>query len=176
MPPSAVIGTEAYVLCSDISQLPLSGNIIVPCSEFVRIDLFPSIGRHPKRKHAHRFCRRTKRKKASGRSPTGHDYGQPKVEEGTDAFWQVRTRIEMSANGRRLLGEALVGSSGVGKGRAKVGAPRYDSIDARTPRVDYLGNSGFWAEGVGAGVGAGSWLKPKLAADCRKALSQYGKP
>jgi hypothetical protein len=25
-------------------------------------------------------------KKASGRSPTGHDYRQPKVEEGADAF------------------------------------------------------------------------------------------
>jgi hypothetical protein len=32
------------------------------------------------------------KKKASGTSPTGHDYRQPKVEEGTDAFWQVRKK------------------------------------------------------------------------------------
>jgi hypothetical protein len=29
-------------------------------------------------------------KKAPAASPAGHDYRQPKVEEGTDAFWQVR--------------------------------------------------------------------------------------
>jgi hypothetical protein len=40
-------------------------------------------------------------KKASATSPAGHDYRQPKVEEGTDAFWQVRIRIEMSWSGLR---------------------------------------------------------------------------
>jgi hypothetical protein len=29
-------------------------------------------------------------KKAPASSPSGHDYRQPKVEEGADAFWQVR--------------------------------------------------------------------------------------
>jgi hypothetical protein len=29
-------------------------------------------------------------KKASAASPAGHDYRQPKLEEGTDAFWQIR--------------------------------------------------------------------------------------
>jgi hypothetical protein len=31
-----------------------------------------------------------KTKKAPTTSPAGHDYRQPKLEEGTDAFWQVR--------------------------------------------------------------------------------------
>jgi hypothetical protein len=49
--------------------------------------------------------RRYKTKRASGASPTGHDYRQPKVEEGADAFWQVRIRIEMSSIGGRLFGQ-----------------------------------------------------------------------
>jgi hypothetical protein len=50
----------------------------------------------------------SKTKKASGSSPTRHDYRQPKVEEGTDAFWQVRKKIEMSSIGRRIVGGALL--------------------------------------------------------------------
>jgi len=34
--------------------------------------------------------RSIKLKKASGASPAGHDYRQPKLEEGTDAFRQIR--------------------------------------------------------------------------------------
>jgi hypothetical protein len=34
--------------------------------------------------------RRFKTKKAPASSPGGHDYRQPKVEEGAYAFWQVR--------------------------------------------------------------------------------------
>jgi hypothetical protein len=30
-----------------------------------------------------------KTKKAPASSPAGHDYRQPKLEEGIDAFWQV---------------------------------------------------------------------------------------
>ena len=37
-----------------------------------------------------------KTKKARAAPPAGHDYSQPKLEEGTDAFWQVREKIEMA--------------------------------------------------------------------------------
>jgi hypothetical protein len=33
---------------------------------------------------------RIKTKKAPAASPAGHDYRQPKLDDGTDAFWQVR--------------------------------------------------------------------------------------
>jgi hypothetical protein len=34
--------------------------------------------------------RRIKTQKGIGASPSGHDYRQPKLEEGADAFWQER--------------------------------------------------------------------------------------
>jgi len=37
-----------------------------------------------------------KTKKASVPSPTGQGYDLPRVEEGTDAFWQRRKIIEVS--------------------------------------------------------------------------------
>src|SRR5450432_4252969 len=38
-----------------------------------------------------------KTKKAPASSPDGHDYRQPKLEEGTGALWQVRKGIVMSS-------------------------------------------------------------------------------
>jgi hypothetical protein len=52
-------------------------------------------------------------KKAPAASPVGHDYCQPKLEEGTDAFWQVRTKN--SEYRCRLLGGASATSSGLWK-------------------------------------------------------------
>jgi hypothetical protein len=40
---------------------------------------------------------RIKTKKAPAASPAGHDYRQPKLEEGTDAFCQVRQKIDGSS-------------------------------------------------------------------------------
>jgi hypothetical protein len=34
----------------------------------------------------------------------GHDHRQPKLEEGTGAFWQVRIKIVMAGFGCRLFG------------------------------------------------------------------------
>jgi hypothetical protein len=48
----------------------------------------------------------SKTKKASAASPAGHDNRQPKLEEGTDAFWQVRIKIEMAEYRCRLFGGA----------------------------------------------------------------------
>ena len=51
-------------------------------------------------------------KKEAAASPAGHDYRQPKLEEGADAFWQVRKKIEMPEYRCRLFGAALLWPSG----------------------------------------------------------------
>ena len=50
--------------------------------------------------------------KEAAASPAGHDYRQPKLEEGADAFWQVRTKIAMAEYRCRLFGAALLLPSG----------------------------------------------------------------
>jgi hypothetical protein len=44
---------------------------------------------------ARRDQRRIKTKKAPAASPAGHDYRQPKLEEGIDAFWRSHFKTEM---------------------------------------------------------------------------------
>jgi hypothetical protein len=52
-------------------------------------------------------------KKGTGVFSARHDYRQPKVEEGADAFWQVRIKIGVSGIARRLPAADCYGPLGL---------------------------------------------------------------